>query len=75
WALLNAKGAAITTFEFDGYYNFENGYSKAYKNKKIGLIDKTGKLVLPIEYTQISKVYSNSVITVKPNGTAVYPVK
>ena len=75
WGLLNSKGTEVTAFEFDGYFNFENGYAKTYKNGKLGLIDKTGKAVLPIEFFQMSKVYKNTVITVKPNGINSFAVK
>jgi hypothetical protein len=75
WGLLNSKGTEVTAFEFDGYFNFDNGYAKTYKNGKLGLIDKTGKAVLPIEFFQMSKVYKNTIITVKPNGTNSFAVK
>ena len=75
WAIVNSTGTEITGFDYDGGTGFENGYAQVTKNKKAGLADKMGKLVLPLEYTQMSKVYKNTVITVKPNGLKTYSVK
>lgn len=75
WALLNTAGKELTAFEYDGFFSFENGYCKTYKDNKIGLIDKTGKIVLSTEYTNIGQVYNNTVITIRNNGSTNYAIK
>ena len=73
--LLNKNGKEIAAYDFEGCGNFENSYATVLKNKKIGLVDKTGKLVLATDYAMMSKVYKNIIAIVKPNGTITSAVQ
>ena len=73
--LLNKNGKEIASFDFDDCGNFDNGFATVSKNKKIGLVDKSGKIVLPTDYIQTSKIYKNTIILVKSNGTIISSVK
>lgn len=75
WGLVNTTGIEITPFDYEDGGVFEDGYARVSKNKKWGLVDKTGKTVLPVEYAQLSKVYKNTIIVVKPSGTATFSLK
>ncbi len=73
--LLNKSGNEISTNDYDACGSFENDYAQVTKNNKGGIIDKAGKLVLPIEYSNLSKVYKNTVIVVKPSGAKIISIK
>ena len=75
WGVLNNKGVEITSFEYDGEAGYEKGYAKVMKKDKWGLIDKTGKVVLPLVHINLSTVYKNIILAVTPNGTNTYSVK
>lgn len=56
WALINDKGKPITDFIYDnivGHTWYDEQYVVVYQNNKCGVIDKKGKLILPIEYEAI----------------------
>ncbi|KAF5029099.1 WG containing repeat protein [anaerobic digester metagenome] len=56
WALINDKGKLVTEFIYDmivGHTWYDQQFVVVYQNNKCGVIDKKGKLVLPIEYEAI----------------------
>lgn len=56
WALINDKGKSVTEFIYDmivGHTWYDQQFVVVYQNKKCGVIDKKGNLVLPIEYEAI----------------------
>lgn len=56
WALIDMNGKRITEFNYDmivGHTWYDQQYVVVYQNGKCGVIDKKGKLVLPIEYEAI----------------------
>lgn len=75
WGLLDNKGKALTAFIYQGAYDFNNGFARIVLNDKIGIINKSGNLILPAEYKSLSSVYNNSVIGIKPAETIVYSLK
>lgn len=56
WAIINDKGKPVTEFIYDmivGHTWYDQQFVVVYQNNKCGVIDKKGKLVLPIEYEAI----------------------
>ncbi len=56
WALINDKGKLVTEYIYDmivGHTWYDQQFVVVYQNKKCGIIDKKGKLILPIEYEAI----------------------
>jgi|GEM_PF-2018185 len=56
WALINDNGKLVTEFIYDmivGHTWHDQQFVVVYQNKKCGVIDKKGRLVLPIEYEAI----------------------
>jgi len=57
FGIVNLKGDTIIPIEFDGIAT-EKGFFKAIKrepDRKVGLYDKTGKVIIPAEYLWIGK--------------------
>ncbi len=54
--------------EFGGN-NCKNGYVKVMKDKKSGLLDKSGKQVLPVQYDIIGSAYKGRILLVLNEGT------
>ena len=72
---LDDKGKELTGFIYSGGGNFNNGYAYVALDNKAGLIDKSGKLALPVEYSSVGTVYKNMVLAVKAAGVAKYSIK
>lgn len=56
WALINSNGKQVTDFIYDmivGHTWHDQQFVVVYQNKKCGVIDKKGNLVLPLEYEAI----------------------
>ena len=54
WGFVNLQDEVIVPFEYDYVSEFnEDGYAFVEKNELQGLIDTTGKLILPIKYATI----------------------
>jgi len=66
WAYFNHEGKQLTDFVHDGPSVVKNGYIRLYdkKTKKVGMIDITGKQVIPFEYESLSEGFD-------PNGHVV----
>ena len=63
WGLVNTiNDKAISKFEYDSGDNCKNGFVKAGKDKKLGLLDKSGKQILPVIYDQMGSVYKGKVL-------------
>lgn len=76
WGLVSTgSDKAITKFEYDSGDKCKNGYIKAGKDKKLGLLDKTGKQVLPVIYDQMGSVYKGKVLLVLNDGKKVIALK
>lgn len=68
WGYLNVKtGKEITKPEYDKARDFSNGYGEVSKNKKIGFVDTTGKLVVPLEYEGALNVQKGICFLMKNN--------
>ncbi len=75
WGLLDNTGKALTEFIYDGAYIFKDGYARVVQNDKMGVINKAGKLVMPIEYTSFSSIYKNTILGIRPAETVFYNLK
>jgi hypothetical protein len=65
---LNVKtGKEITQPEYDRARNFSDGYGEVSKNKKIGFVDTTGKMVVPLEYEGALNVQKGICFLMKNN--------
>ncbi|THU37079.1 WG repeat-containing protein [Niastella caeni] len=58
---IDEQGNLVVDYWFPLLTNFENGYAKFGDLKTWGLIDKTGKIVVPQIYISIGRVYRNKV--------------
>jgi hypothetical protein len=70
-----SNNKALTAFIYDSGDNCKNGYIKAGKDKKFGLLDKTGKQVLPVSYDQMGSVYKGKILLVQNDGKTVVSIK
>ena len=88
WGFINTAGEVVTAFLYDGdavqtntgvYYmafdsHFRNGYAKVRIGDKFGVIDKSGKPVVPVVYDDIKEDYTfellsqSGIILVKNDG-------
>lgn len=71
--IIDENGEIITTLTFDldefGYFN--NGKITVEKDKKVGVIDKYGKIIIPIEYNNIFELSDNSYRVEKDNKAGI----
>ncbi len=56
--LYNRQAELLNVVDYDSVYYFTPSLLLVIKNKKQGLINEQGKLVLPIEYKDISPIYN-----------------
>ncbi|MFZ1786057.1 MAG: WG repeat-containing protein [Ferruginibacter sp.] len=75
WALLDNKGKELTGFIYDAAYDFQNGYAQVVINNKAGMVNKTGKLVLPTQYKSIGHAYKNMVVCLMPAEEIIMSIK
>ena len=75
WGLLDGKGTEMGSFVYHSVDYFSNGFAKVIINNQYGLVNKTGKLVVPTEYGSIGTVYKNTVLAVLPEGSMSYSLK
>lgn len=75
WGLVNSSNKVLTDFEYETGDKCKNGYIKVGIGNKLGLLDKNGKIVLPIIYDQIGTVYNNKVLLVRNAGININAVK
>ena len=75
WGLLDNKGNALTEFIYQGAYDFTNGYARVMLNDKVGVVNKTGKLILPAEYKSLGSVYKNTILGIKSAETVFFSLK
>lgn len=76
WNFLNKKGELISNSHFSGVDNFDGStafvrnYDKQTRNLNYGLINQTGKLVIPVAYTYLVKYGKGFVFA---NEEGMYP--
>ena len=75
WGLLDNKGKALSEFIYQAAYDFEDGYAMVMLNDEVGVVNKAGKLIVPIEYKTLGSIYKNTILGIKPAETVVYPIK
>lgn len=75
WGLLDNTGKAITAFIFDGANHFKNGYAVVMQNDKYGVINKSGKFIVPAEYKSLGSVYKNTILGIRAAETVFYNLK
>lgn len=55
WGYINEQyELVIPLMPYDSVGKFNDNYTKVYKNKKVGLIDRSGNLIIPCECNNIS---------------------
>jgi hypothetical protein len=73
WGFVDTAGQVVTPFVYDwiehgfSWVDYENGYIRVHQGRKIGLINKRGKEVVPCEYDAIMG-YANGAFTVKKDN-------
>lgn len=75
WALLDNKGNALTDFIYQGAYDFKDGFARVMLDDKVGVVNKSGKLIVPTEYKSLGTVYKNTILGVKPAETVYMNLK
>ena len=75
WGLLDNKGKALSEFIYQGAYEFKNGYAVVMLNDKVGVVNKAGKLIVPIEYKTLGSIYKNTILGIKPAETVFFSLK
>ena len=53
YGVVNSKGQVIVPFEYDYISSYNQGLAIVAKNKKKGLVDVNGKMVIPVMYEDI----------------------
>jgi hypothetical protein len=60
YGFVNEKGEFVIKPQFDSVQaGFRNGYAVVYKNEGAGLIDKSGKTIIPFNFTEIQSPVRN----------------
>jgi hypothetical protein len=65
---IDEYGNLVIDYRFPALTNFENGYARFGDLNTWGLIDKTGKIVVPQQYISIGRVYRNTVTVQVQDG-------
>lgn len=71
FALFSDDGKPITDFKIDSLSKFYKGYSIVYENGLQGLINREGKIKLPIQYQAI-KIDEEGIVFAKLPGEWIY---
>ena len=75
YGVVSEAGEVVSLPEYDIVYDFSDGLATVGKNSKYGKIDKTGKLIVPLEYDDISRsVHEVTVVGIHIEGTHQYGV-
>ena len=53
YGYINRHDQIVTPLKYDGTLDPINGYGRVTKNNKWGMVDSTGKLVVPVEYSDV----------------------
>ena len=73
WGFSNQAGALVIPREYDGAGDFSEGLATVRKNGKAGYIDKTGRVVTPLEYeSYVTGDFSEGLAAVRKNGETGY---
>ncbi len=75
WGLLDNKGKALTEFIYQAAYDFEDGYARVMLNDEVGVVNKAGKLIVPIEYKTLGSIYKNTIFGIRPAETVFFSLK
>lgn len=66
YGFVDEKGKFVIKPEYDSIISgFREGFAIASVNKRVGVIDKNGTVVVPFEYVDIVRPFSNKLIPVK----------
>lgn len=71
WGLVNKNGKEITSYIYDFMYVYDNGYVEVEKYGKTGVIDTTGKVVIPIIFDKLKDIFEDQA-KLKKNGKLYY---
>ena len=53
YGMVDAGGKVLTDFKYDNSFFFEDGVAEVYADGKQGVIDTTGKEIIPLRYTAL----------------------
>lgn len=65
WGLTNKKKTVVLEPQFDSIHLFEGEYARIENNRKIGLIDKSGRIIYPCAYSELPFVAANGMAIAK----------
>ncbi len=70
--LINTKGDVVIEPTYDAIKPFVNGYARVKKNDNWGMIDKTGKEFMGLEFDEIGDYNSNGIAVRKGESFGIY---
>lgn len=65
WGFINLRNDVVIDYRFASYVDdipFQNGYARVVMDKKKGVIDETGKLIIPCNYDALSIPQASHII-------------
>lgn len=62
WGLMNQEQQVIVEPQYDGHSWMKNGKIQVQKNKKFGMIDSTGKIVIPVNYESLGDQFHHGLL-------------
>jgi hypothetical protein len=70
WGLIDHNGNEIAACEYEDIGTMQNGLIKVTKQQIVGFLNKTGQLIIPLQFTRSGSFYSKF-ITAKYKGSNV----
>jgi hypothetical protein len=71
WAIINNAGVEISRPKFASIGTFVGSHAPVYRHGKVGVIDTSGNLVIPIKYTAVSLLNNSQVLVSIKKKTGV----
>lgn len=68
WAIFSDKGKQLSDFIYENIWGGANGYLVLVQNKKMGLVDSFGKVIIPFEYKKMEYYQKNKWIIQTESG-------
>ena len=53
WGFINAKNKIVVPFKYDKVEHFTSGMTLVTKNAQVGLVDKLGKEIVPVQFNDL----------------------
>ena len=74
YGFLNGKGEVLVPAKYDMVNHMIEGYGVVYLNEKSGIIDRTGKLVVPITHEAILETNGRNFVTSEGDQYVLYAI-